>query len=182
MDAHEKECSLQIVMTLQLVGEVKGVVLEILPFTLIICVLISVVVALWYSRRMTKPITEISNATSRMKQLERTIVCPVTSKDEIGQLAQNVNSLYRELITSIDDLHAEIEHVNEVEQSKIDFMRAASHELKTPVTVVCTMLDSMILGIGKFQDYDTYLPVCKDMMLQLATMIQEVLDASKLSG
>jgi len=40
----------------------------------------------------------------------------------------------------------------------------------------------MILGIGKFQDYDTYLPVCKDMMLQLATMIQEVLDASKLSG
>ena len=117
-----------------------------------------------------------------MKKLERTIICPVTSKDEIGQLAQNVNSLYRELLTSIDDLHAEIEHVNEVEQSKIDFMRAASHELKTPVTAVCTMLDSMILGIGKFQDYDTYLPVCKDMMLQLATMIQEVLDASKLSG
>lgn len=182
MDAYDKECSLQIVMTLQPVGEVKGVVLEILPFTLIICVLISVIVALWYSRRMTKPITEISNATSRMKKLERTIICPVTSKDEIGQLAQNVNSLYRELLTSIDDLHAEIEHVNEVEQSKIDFMRAASHELKTPVTAVCTMLDSMILGIGKFQDYDTYLPVCKDMMLQLATMIQEVLDASKLSG
>lgn len=37
-------------------------------------------------------------------------------------------------------------------------------------------------GAAKFQDYDTYLPVCKDMMLQLATMIQEVLDASKLSG
>ena len=175
-------CDLQIIMTLQPVGEVKGVVIEILPLTLVICVLISIVVALWYSRRMTKPIAEISYTTNRMKKLERSALCSISSKDEIGQLAQNINSLYRELLISIDDLQAEIEHVSEVEQSKIDFMRAASHELKTPVTAVCTILDSMIIGVGKFQDYDTYLPICRDLMLQLSAMIQEVLDASKLSG
>lgn len=176
------DCFLRVFITLQSVNEAKGVVLQILPITLIICFIISVVVALLYSRRISRPIKKISFATEQMKQLERTALCEVRTKDEIGQLAQNVNSLYQELLISMDNLHAEILHVSEVEQSKIDFMRAASHELKTPVTAVCTMLDSMILGVGKFGDTETYLPICKEMMLQLSAMIQEVLDASKLSS
>lgn len=181
-DANGESCSLLILITLQPVNEAKNVVLEILPVNLFICFIISAVVAFLYSRRLSAPIKKISDTTEQMRQLKKDAVCEVHTKDEIGQLSQNVNALYQELLTSIDDLHTEISHVSEVEQSKIDFMRAASHELKTPVSAVCTMLDSMILGVGKFGDTDTYLPICKEKMLQLSAMIQEVLDASKLSG
>ena len=181
-NANNETCSLLILVTLQPVNETKGIVIEILPINLSICFIISSVVAFLYSKRFSTPIKKISEATEQMRLLERNAACKIRTKDEIGQLSQNINVLYQELLTSMDDLHAEIAHVSEVEQSKIDFMRAASHELKTPVSAVCTMLDSMILGVGKFGDTDTYLPVYKEKMLQLSFMIQEALDASKLSG
>ena len=181
-NADNEDCTLLILVTLQPVNETKGIVLEILPINLLICFIISAIVAFLYSRRLSTPIKKISETTEQMRLLKRNAVCEIRTKDEIGQLSQNINALYKQLLTSIDHLHAEIAHVSEVEQSKIDFMRAASHELKTPVSAVCTMLDSMILGVGKFEDTDTYLPVCKEKMLQLSSMIQEVLDASKLTG
>ena len=46
---------------------------------------------------MTKPIQQISAATERMEQLTRRRGCPVDSTDEIGVLADNVNSLYASL-------------------------------------------------------------------------------------
>ncbi|HBC94029.1 MAG TPA: sensor histidine kinase [Pelotomaculum sp.] len=156
-------------------------VLELLPFTLLICLVISVVFALFYSQKLTSPITHISKATERMEKLDRQAVCEVNSEDEIGKLAKNVNSLYQSLLSTIDNLQKEIDHVSVVEQSKVDFMRAASHELKTPVTAVSFMLDNMMMDVGKFTDHDTYLPKCKELIEQLSEMISDILDTSKLS-
>ena len=63
----------------------------------------------------------------------------------------------------------------------MDFLRAASHELKTPVTALNATLENMILGVGKYQDYATYLPECKEMVEQLSGMIHEILETSKLN-
>lgn len=38
----------------------------------------------------------------------------------------------------------------------------------------------MILKVGKYSDYEEYLPLCKERTEQLSKMISEVLDASKL--
>ena len=62
---------------------------------------------------------------------------------------------------------------------KSNFLRAASHELKTPVTAVSAMLENMILGVGKYKDRDTYLAKCKVLTDRLAQMIKEILDASR---
>lgn len=37
----------------------------------------------------------------------------------------------------------------------------------------------MILGVGKYKDYDRYLPECKAMTVRLGIMIRDILDASK---
>ena len=39
----------------------------------------------------------------------------------------------------------------------------------------------MILGVGKYQDYDVYLPECKEITEQLSEMIHEILEASKMN-
>ena len=62
---------------------------------------------------------------------------------------------------------------------KTNFLRAASHELKTSVTAVSAMLENMILGVGKYKDRDTYLAKCKVLTDRLAQMIKEILDASR---
>lgn len=68
----------------------------------------------------------------------------------------------------------------EAEQANIDFLRAASHELKTPVTALNASLENMILGIGKYKNRDVCLVECKEITERLASMIKEVLDTSGL--
>lgn len=152
-----------------------------LPISLSCSLVISVIYSLLFSKAIADPIKKISATTERMMKLDRAVSCPIQTKDEIGALAQNVNDLYSNLLSTIEHLEQEKDAVRDMEQSKVDFLRAASHELKTPVTALNATLENMILGVGKYQDYATYLPECKEMVEQLSKMIHEILETSKLN-
>lgn len=152
-----------------------------LPWSLGFSLVISVVCSLFFSKAITDPIKKISVSTERMMALDPTAHCAVHTKDEIGTLAQNVNEMYINLLATIKNLEQEKDNVQEMERAKVDFLRAASHELKTPVTALNATLENMILGVGKYQDYAVYLPECKEMVEQLSDMIQEILEASRLN-
>ena len=153
-----------------------------LPFSLICSLVISVICSFLFSKAIVAPIDRISASTERMTKLDRAAVCTIHSKDEIGLLAQNVNDLYSNLLSTIEHLEQEKDRVSEMERAKVDFLRAASHELKTPVTALNATLENMILGVGKYQDYATYLPKCKEMVERLSGTIHEILETSKLNG
>lgn len=152
-----------------------------LPLSLICCLVISVICSLVFSKAIAAPIESISASTEQMMKLDRNANCLIRSKDEIGLLAQNVNNLYSNLLSTIEHLEQEKNRVSEMERAKVDFLRAASHELKTPVTALNATLENMILGVGKYQDYDIYLPECKEMVERLSKMIHEILETSKLN-
>ena len=171
--------SITAIVSRQHIEDAVSAVLMILPFTAILCMVISVLFALAYSRMFTRPIQQISAATEKMRELEPDAHCPNDTQDEIGMLADNVNSLYQTLLSTIQTLEQEIEKVEAADIQKSNFLRAASHELKTPVTAVNAMLENMILGVGKYKDRDTYLAKCKALTDRLAQMIKEILDASR---
>ena len=152
-----------------------------LPISLSCSLLISIVCSLLFSKAIADPIKKISASTEQMMKLDHGANCPIYTKDEIGTLAQNVNDLYSNLLSTIEHLDREKDAVRDMEQSKVDFLRAASHELKTPMTALNATLENMILGVGKYQDYATYLPECKEMVEQLSEMVHEILEASKLN-
>lgn len=152
-----------------------------LPVSLFCCLLLSVVCSYFFSRSVTIPIQQISQSTKRMAEMDRTAVCSVCTQDEIEQLSDNINQLYCRLLSTIDNLETEKQRVSESEQAKIDFMRAASHELKTPVTALNATLENMILGVGRYSDYAACLPECKEMVEQLSLMIHEILETSKMN-
>ena len=152
-----------------------------LPISLSCSLLISVICSLLFSKAIADPIKKISATTEKMMELDRGASCSVYTKDEIGILAQNVNDLYSNLLSTIEHLEREKDAVRDMERAKVDFLRAASHELKTPVTALNATLENMILGVGKYQDYSTYLPECKEMVEQLSSMIHEILETSKLN-
>ncbi len=161
-------------------GEITHAILSSLPYTMAICVVISLISAFLFSKAITKPIKHIVDTTLSMTTLKKDAKCRVQSTDEIGLLSESINGLYSKLLQTIENLEYEKEQVAEAEKQKIDFLRAASHELKTPVTTLNAILDNMIMGIGKYKDYDTYLPLCKERSEQIAKMITEILDTSKL--
>ena len=152
-----------------------------LPISLSCSLLISAVCSILFSKAITDPIKKISVSTEQMMKLDHGSNCSIHTKDEIGTLAQNVNDLYSNLLSTIEHLEREKDAVRDMERAKVDFLRAASHELKTPVTALNATLENMILGVGKYQDYATYLPECKEMVEQLSEMIHEILETSKLN-
>lgn len=160
--------------------EITRAILGSLPYTMGMCVLISLISAFFFSKAITKPIKHIVDTTVSMTSLKKGVKCRVQSIDEIGLLAESINGLYSKLLQTIENLEYEKEQVAEAEKQKIDFLRTASHELKTPVTALNAILDNMVMGIGKYRDYDTYLPLCKERSEQIAKMITEILDTSKL--
>lgn len=167
------------IVSRQHIEDAVHVVLMILPVTFVLCVVISILFSLAYSKMFSRPITKIGDAAEQMQGLRPDIICPVDTQDEIGMLAGNVNNLYHTLLSTIHDLEQEIQKVEIADAQKTNFLRAASHELKTPVTAVSAMLENMLLGIGKYKDHATYLAKCKDLTDRLAQMIKEILDATR---
>lgn len=157
-------------------------ILASLPYTISISIIISLVCAFIFSAAITRPIKHILSTTARMETLDPHALCNISSSDEIASLAKNINKMYKNLLTTIEHLNEEKEKIKEIEKSKIDFLRSASHELKTPITALNAMLENMILKVGSYQDYSTFLPLCKEQALQLGNMITEILDASKLDS
>lgn len=165
--------------SLNVADYVTQAVLKALPLSLICCVVISIACSFVFSRKITVPIKQIGAVTEQMARMEKDAACKIKSKDEIGILADNINHLYQSLLSAIESLEIEKQRVSESERSKADFLRAASHELKTPVTALNATLENMILGVGKYKDYDTYLPECREMTGRLADMIHDILETSK---
>lgn len=157
-------------------------VLGSLPYSISVCVVVSLLCAFFFSRAITKPIEHILNMTTHMAALDKNATCDIRSSDEIGMLSKSINALYQKLLSTIEYLKNEKDHVSEAEKRKVDFLRVASHELKTPVTALNAMLENMIMEVGKYKDYETYLPLCKEQTEQLGKMISEILDTSKLGA
>lgn len=152
-----------------------------LPVSLLCCMFLSVVCSYFFSKGVTIPVRQISQTTERMAEMDRAAVCSVCTHDEIEELSNNINQLYCRLLSTIENLESEKQRVSESERAKIEFMRAASHELKTPVTALNATLENMILGVGRYRDYESCLPECKEMVEQLSVMIHEILETSKVN-
>ena len=168
-------------MDLESFTETRDVILKILPYSILVSLFIALIASYIYSKKITTPIKEICDVTKEMENLNKRAFCKVETEDEIGILAYNINNLYENLLNTILSLEEEIENVSKSEKIKVDFLRSASHELKTPLMSMHIMLENMILGVGKYKNHDIYLEKCKEVVNQLSKMVQEILDTSRLN-
>lgn len=55
------------------------------------------------------------------------------------------------------------------------FMRASSHQLKTPLSAALLLLDGMINRVGKYTETAVYLPKVKEQLLSMRKMVEDIL-------
>jgi len=157
------------------VTQAKLATLHVLPYTMLGSLLVALVFSYLYSRFVTRPIRQMAAVTTTMQRLEKDAYYPVNSRDEIGVLGRNINELYQNLWQTIRSLEHENKRITQLEKEKIAFLRAASHELKTPLAALRIMLENMQLNIGEYKNRDQYLAESVAQVDRLAAMVNDVL-------
>ena len=157
------------------VTQAKLATLQVLPYTMLGSLLVALVFSYIYSRFVTRPIRQMAAVTTTMQRLEKGAHYPVSSSDEIGVLGRNINELYQNLRQTIRSLEHENKRITQLEKEKIAFLRAASHELKTPLAALRIMLENMQLNIGEYKNRDQYLAESVAQVDRLAAMVNDVL-------
>ena len=157
------------------VTQAKLATLHVLPYTMLGSLLVALLFSYIYSRFVTRPIRQMAAVTTTMQRLEKDARYPVNSSDEIGVLGRNINELYQNLWQTIRSLEQENQRISQLEKEKIAFLRAASHELKTPLAALRIMLENMQLNIGEYKNRDQYLAESVAQVDRLATMVNDVL-------
>lgn len=170
----------QFVSTADMKKDAKELSLKFLPFSLSISFLFSIVVSLIYAKAIKNNIQEIKNVTDKMMELDEGARLNVDSKNEVGELKEQINNLYFTLLDSIDDLEVKNKEILKLEKLKYDFFRGASHELKTPLASLKIILENMKYNIGKYKDRDYYIDNCIEIVDGLNQNISQILSISSL--
>ena len=170
--------NLQFLASMDLQKEAEQISLQFLPYTLLASFLMSLLVAYIYARTIVAPILEIKRVTRRMMELDAQVRLRVDSKDEIGDLKEQINSLYQHLLTVIADLHEKNEAILQLEKMKVEFLRGASHELKTPLASLKILIENMKENIGRYKDRDHYLGVALGIVDDLSHHVLQILSLS----
>ena len=157
------------------VTQAKLATLQVLPYTMLGSLLVALIFSYIYSRFVTRPIRQMAAVTTTMQRLEKGAHYPVNSHDEIGVLGRNINELYQNLWQTIRSLEHENKRITQLEKEKIAFLRAASHELKTPLAALRIILENMQLNIGEYKNRDQYLAESVAQVDRLAAMVNDVL-------
>lgn len=166
---------LKFISTADMLQDAKNLSLGFLPYSLSISLLLSAVVSLIYSRSIKNNIDEIKSVTDQMIQLDKNACLVHTSDDEVGELKEQINELYFTLLKSIDDIELKNKEIIELEKLKYDFLKGASHELKTPLASLKIILENMIYNVGKYKNRDVYLEQCVDIVDDLSSNISQIL-------
>ena len=117
---------------------------------------------------MSKPLRLMSQASKAMARGDFSKRIPVTSDDEIGELAISFNMMTNSLARS--------------EGMRKNFVANVSHELKTPMTTIGGFIDGILDGTIEEDKQKYYLEIVSDEVKRLSRLVQSMLSMSKLES
>ena len=177
-----ESCSLYVTPHLQAQNLAVRALVQMAPWLLLTLLVFSLLCAFGYSRYITRPIVRLSGIAGRMAQLDFHWECGERRRDELGQLGRSLDEMARRLSAALAELEsANLALRREVEQ-RTAFFSAASHELKTPVTILKGQLSGMLEGVDIYKDRDKYLLRSLQVTGRMENLIREMLEISRMQG
>ncbi len=159
------------------IDEIKPVILQSLPMIAAIALLLVLISSQLFSKLIIYPIIRLSNHAKFMTEAESLQLEPVTMKghDEIASLAESLNNLYEKIQNSYRELEIKNTRLSEENKRQEVFLRASSHQLKTPIAAALLLVEGMIHEVGKYKETKAYLPQVKQQLQSMKKIVDDLL-------
>lgn len=122
----------------------------------------------FFAYSLVRPLRNMSAAVKSFGQGDFSVRVPVTSQDEIGQLAVAFNDMASSLANS--------------ESMRRSFTANVSHELRTPMTTISGFIDGILDGTIPDSERDKYLKIVSGETKRLSRLVKSMLDLSRIDS
>ena len=92
-DAAGRTVLVQMLSNVESLKEAREATLKILPFSFLCSIVVALIFSYIYSRLIVEPIKKIAVTTEKMREMKE-VKCEISRRDEIGELAEDINRLY----------------------------------------------------------------------------------------
>lgn len=129
--------------------------------------LIAMLVILFYSKRMARPLDEIAAASRKFARGDFSVRVRQTqdTTDEMGALIDSFNKM--------------ADSLEQAEKRRSEFIANISHELRTPMTTIAGFADGILDGTIPQEDERKYLISIRDETRRLSRLVRDMLDVSR---
>lgn len=160
------------------IGEIRPIIFQSLPMIIATALLLILISTILFSRKIVIPIEKLVNHAVFMKEnTSREVeLMKIEGHDEIAVLGETLNELYLKLNESFKELEKKNNYLSEQNKRQEVFLRASSHQLKTPVAAALLLVEGMINEIGKYKDTVEYLPKVKLQLKSMGKIIDDILN------
>ncbi len=153
-----------------------------------IAILVSILMVIGLSNRITRPIMELAGISERMKHLDFNAKYEGNDRTEISILGNNINEMSEALQTTISELKTannellkDIERKDQVDVMRKEFLSNVSHELKTPIALIQGYAEGLREGINDDEESrEFYCDVIIDEAAKMNTMVKKLLTLNQL--
>lgn len=135
--------------------------------TALLFILFATLLTTKWLKKMIQPIQEIEEAAYQVSKGDYSIQVPISSRDELGQLAKAFNEM--------------AESIYFEEERKREFLENVSHELRTPLSYVKGYTQAILDGVIKDKQEETkYLQLISRETLRMQRLVADLLDLTKI--
>ena len=129
----------------------------------LVAIIVSSVLSLFMMKRILGPLTEMTQLTDRIASGEFPDAVPITTSDEVGQLAQAFNRM--------------TESLSHMEQLRKNMIVDVAHELKTPLTNIQGYLEGLVDKV--VEPSEETLSLLKEESQRLNYLVNDILKLAR---
>ena len=161
---------------------------HLLAYVGIVTVIVSMIVVVFVTRKITNPILQLTNISKRMAELDFEAKYKVRGNNEIEQLGDHMNRLSATLEKTISELKSannelliDIRKREQIDEMRKDFLSNVSHELKTPLALIQGYAEGLQECVQDDpESRDFYCEVITDEADKMNKMVKKLLTLNQL--